>query len=310
MSSAPVVSKSLCSECRKECEIKRYTYCANCWDSWFNSHAAKHYDFIEIGTCDWNTLTEFCHGDEEHGAWLAREIRTSLDDLRQCRGLAVDAVDEYLQALPDLDRVQKVVASMDETSGDKKKLYFVSPAQIQQHMGQYFAPVPIDPNCAHWEERPEVDVMWYAKSMSSIGQRQPQLVKMLEEVNRPDLLEEREVCTWSWTDLCETYGVASVDVVQIDCEGKDCAILRGLLAYCADRPQAFPRVIKFECNHLSSHAEADEVLDKLRRHGYVVRSKTGNDVVVERMPTTEFRAGGCWDMFVKVRKLVFGDKCN
>ena len=222
----------------------------------------------------------------------------------------MDAVAEHLQALPDLLRVLKVEATIDETSG-QETLYFVSPANIQQHMGQYFAPGPIDPRWEDWKDRPQVDVMWYAKSMSSIGHPQPQLVKMLKEVDRLDLLEERQVCTCSWTDLCVTHGVASVDVVQIDCEGKDCAILRGLLAYCADRPQAFPRVIKFEFNHLSSHAEADEVLDKLRRHGYVVRSQTGNDVVVERMPTTtEFRAGGCWDMLVKVRKFVFGDKCN
>lgn len=255
-------------------------------------------------------MTQFCDGDKKHGAWLAGEIRTNFTDLWQCRGLAVDAVAEHLQALPDLLRVLKVEATIDETSG-QETLYFVSPANIQQHMGQYFAPGPIDPRWEDWKDRPQVDVMWYAKSMSSIGHPQPQLVKMLKEVDRLDLLEERQVCTCSWTDLCVTHGVASVDVVQIDCEGKDCAILRGLLAYCADRPQAFPRVIKFECNHLSSHAEADEVLVKLRRHGYVVRSQTGNDVVVERMPTTtEFRAGGCWDLFVKVRKLVFGDKCN
>merc|ERR1712190_81108 len=49
----------------------------------------KHYDFIEVGTSDWGTLTQYCGGDWKDGCDLAGEIRTSIEDLKWCRGLAV-----------------------------------------------------------------------------------------------------------------------------------------------------------------------------------------------------------------------------
>ena len=78
---------------------------------------------------------------------------------------------------------------------------------------------------------------------------------MPRQVGRLDLLERRRVRVLSWADLCEQHGVASVDVVQLDCEGKDCAIIRGLLAHCSREPGAYPGVLQFEANHLTEEAE-------------------------------------------------------
>ena len=48
----------------------------------------RHYDFVEVGTSDWGTLTQFCAGqqDSTYVSWIADLIRTSIDGLRWARG--------------------------------------------------------------------------------------------------------------------------------------------------------------------------------------------------------------------------------
>merc|ERR1719375_3001089 len=94
-------------------------------------------------------------------------------------------------------------------------LYYVSTENIAKHMGKLFANLTS-----------EVDIMWYAKSMASIGKPHPELYHMLQSIGRTDLIEERAVTLLSWGRLCKLHGVGSVDVVQLDCEGMDCSVLR------------------------------------------------------------------------------------
>lgn len=263
-------------------------YCEDCWNSYMERlprvaapeetpesscfdmpSRRQHFDFIEVGTSDWCTLSQFCAGDPR-GSWLGHEIRTSLEDLRQARGLAVEAVGEHLECLPHLPRVTQVEAGMGEFSGDDV-LFYVSAKNIEDHMGEYYASL-----------HKEVDVMWYAKSMSSIGKPHPQLEHMLSSIDRLDFLEQRRVQVFSWGDLCRRYGVTSVDVVQLDCEGMDCSVIRGLITHCKNYPDAFPRVIVFEANCLTDPGEVQETVEALLASGYRVRSQTWENITVER----------------------------
>ena len=87
-------------------------------------------------------------------------------------------------------------------------------------------------------------------------------------------LEVREVPVLSWTELCWEYNVGSVDVVQLDCEGKDCAIIRGLLTHCVQNPDAWPRAIFFEANHLTPQREIEDTIQALQKHGHTVRLRS------------------------------------
>ena len=225
----------------------------------------KHFDFIEVGTSDWGTLTQFCAGVKA-GSMLASDMRTSIDSLRWVRGLAVEPVREYLDALPQLPRVSKVEAAMGEISGDAT-LYMVSTENVQRYLYK-------NPVLGY--------VMWYAKSLSCVGRPHPQLSRMLREVGRDDLLEQRSIRVLSWADLCTLHGVASVDIVQLDCEGMDCAVLRGLLAHCDRNPASLPRVIQFEANYLTDLAEIDAILAALAARGYQVRMRGPSNIIVER----------------------------
>ena len=98
--------------------------------------SGKHYDFIEAGTADHTTITQYCANDQSSASSVGEEIWTNLDDLRWARGLAVDPIREHLDALPDLPQVQKVEAAMDEWSG-QSEFYFVSQENIEKYMGVY-----------------------------------------------------------------------------------------------------------------------------------------------------------------------------
>ena len=237
----------------------------------------NHFDFIEVGTSDWGTMLQFFAGETGYrvASQLASEVRTSLNDIRQVRGLAVEAVKELLDALPDLPRVTKVAAAMDENGGGTTTLHFVPGKDIDANL------------CKHWAVYPgsdghEVDVFWYAKSLASIGQPHPHLKAMLRDVNRLDLLASRQVPVLSWGLLCEQYNVTSVDVVQLDCEGKDAAIVRGLAKYCEKHPAAWPRVIQFEANQLTPELEVRHAVGLLKQNGYMVRFWSSCNILLER----------------------------
>ena len=228
---------------------------------------SKHFDFIEVGTSDWGTLTQFCAGVKA-GSMLASDMRTSIDSLRWVRGLAVEPVREHLDALPQLPRVSKVESAMGEFSGEDT-LYMVSNENIQRYMNKFSVL--------------GLDVMWYAKSLSCVGRPHPQLSWMLREVGRDDLLEQRSIRVLSWADLCTLHGVASVDIVQLDCEGMDCAVLRGLLTHCENNPASLPRLIQFEAKaELTAPDEIHATLAALVARGYSIWMRGPSNVIVER----------------------------
>lgn len=275
-------------------EFQHQSYCEACWYKWqaLRSRrsgwlpralrARRHFDFIEVGTSDWCTISQYCAGDLEHGSCMGKEIRTNCKDIGSVRGLAVEPVRELLRSLPRLPHVEQVEAAMCEVGGEAS-VYYISAENIERYMGTYHATVQMDDR---WGDTgsytKQIDVMWYAKSMASVGKPHPELQHLLESVGRADLVETRTVKVLSWRELCMRYRVDSVDVVQLDCEGMDCGIIRGLLAHCRSEPALLPRVIAFEANWLTDPTEVEETLESLRAHGYQVRFRSWENICVER----------------------------
>ena len=101
-------------------------------------------------------------------------------------------------------------------------------------------------------------------------------------VKRLGLLVTRRVPCLSWELLCKKYDVSSVDVVQLDCEGKDAAIVRGLVKHCTSHPRAWPRVIQFEANGLTPEWEVEEAVNLLKMKGYGMHYWSRGNVLLER----------------------------
>lgn len=294
------VNKLACASCGSEPALLKGSgeftgshYCMGCWckavdvlaespdpetasdvESW---SWKNHYDFIEVGTSDWGTITQYCAGcDADVASLLGEQIESPLVDLYYARGLAVEPVGAYLDTLPSLPNVTKVQCAMGEVSGNDV-LYGVSSENVRRHQGQYQAALP-----GAVPEGTKIDVMWYAVSLSSVGHPHPKLKPMLEEIERKDLLESWPVEVLDWCSLCTRHSVKSVDVVQIDCEGRDCSIVRSLLSHCEKHPLAYPRVIMFEANDLTDAAEIQSTVDSLIAHGYTLWSRGNENVLVGR----------------------------
>ena len=235
----------------------------------------QHFDYIEVGTSDWGTLTHYCAKQWTYASRLGLEMHPRCADPRQARGIAVEMVKEYLNVLPSLPRLTKIEAAMDENRG-LAAAHFVPRETAHLHMGQFLAPLGGE----RWGG-PEVDVMWYAKSLSSLGCPHPELIGMLKDIGHEEFLQKRDVRVLSWGDLCQECGVGSVDVLQLDCEGKDCAIIRGLLAHCRTHPKRRPRIIQFEVNYLTEQKEVQETIKALRTVGYKIKWQGDQNCLLE-----------------------------
>jgi len=96
-----------------------------------------------------------------------------------------------------------------------------------------------------------IDVMFYAKSMFKFQRSHSELQEILWEAKTAFLIQFKAVEVLDYGEPCKRYLVYSVDVLQRDCEGMGCAILRGLMRYCGEgHDESFPRLIQFEAHWL------------------------------------------------------------
>ena len=236
------------------------------------------FEFIEIGTADWGTITHYCENPRAPGriaSSLGSLIKSHIRHPWHYRGIAADPVRAHLRSLPNLPCVHKWQGALDEHRGTAP-FYYVPPGAIRRYAGCYWYPFSAEPG-----DR-EVDVFYYAGSLGSLGHAHPNLAFMLEGIGRADLLRATQVRVGDWGTLCETFGVGRVDVLQLDCEGRDCAILRGMMRYCRARPWSFPRIIQFEANHLTPALEVESTLADLAHCGYRITYRSMFNVMVTR----------------------------
>jgi hypothetical protein len=86
------------------------------------------------------------------------------------------------------------------------------------------------------------------------------------------MIVEETVPAMSLSELFETQGVARVDLLQIDTEGYDAAIV-GMIDFALCRPQ----LIKFEHKNVDARTYGD-TLRRLQTNGYRC-SRDGSDTV-------------------------------
>ena len=263
------------------------------------------FDYIEIGTSDFRTLTQYVAGTD-YSCPMGKALRNWSPSL--VKGLAVDPVQHLLKRLPVLRGVQQVVAALGECDSTAT-LY-----SVREDVGWRF---------------PTSYAAYLAEGCSRLHTVWPKLQHFIsdEGLQLEDVFASTTVPVWSFATLVDRYGVASVDVLKLDCEGMDCAILKGLLRHCADYPDAFPRIISFETNSLTPRREVDAIVRTFRSHGYQVLYR-GRDTVLKRCRSTalhpiccDFLAGRCADgkrcYFVhrntiptSVRECCYGDQCS
>tara|TARA_R110000822_G_scaffold75288_1_gene181084 strand:+ start:2709 stop:5171 length:2463 start_codon:yes stop_codon:yes gene_type:complete len=199
-----------------------------------------NYDFIEIGTSDFETL-----------------IQSSTNEI----GLSIDAVNLYLNRLPNKETVTKLNYAISNYSGITQ-VYYVEPEDIESN-----------------------NLSWYLKGCNSIGEPHPITLRELKEKNLEHLLKADEVEVLTWKDLVERYNIESVKTLKIDAEGHDTIIVNNILE---GGHNVYPGVIIFEANELTPDSVRLETIQNAIKVGYsFIEFNTKKDVILKYTPPTD-----------------------
>ena len=219
-----------------------------------------NFDFVEIGTAFWGTVTQACARHPLGKHWILDLLPKRDDDIMFSRGLAVDMNINCLDLLPDLPNVKKVCAAVSSSSRTQSMKHV--PASVLRKWEAIFV--------AKGRAR-ELRALRLAHGCSSLGHHAV-LHKALSSIGLRHVLRERRVRAISMKALLRRLRVGNIGVLALDCEGHDCVVLKGLLRACSVRPGLFPEWLVFETNGLNDDhfgpGTEERTVKALETYGY------------------------------------------
>jgi hypothetical protein len=189
------------------------------------------YDFIEIGTSDFDTEIQI--------AGLKR-------------GISIEPVKRYLDALPNPPHVTKIHGAVSNISGTID-VYSISPEDIQKH------------NLPDW-----------IRGCNTVNAVHPVYTgKVPDEI----VIKDR-VPMYTFTDIISMCNVKSCKYLKMDTEGHDVTILQSYLDCVSGGFPLIPK-IQFEANAWTAQEHVDAILEKLIVCGYT-HTRDGDNITLVR----------------------------
>jgi hypothetical protein len=213
-----------------------------------------HYDFIEVGTSDFDTLCEI-----------------SSDEIY---GISIEAVGEYVDVLPNKKNVKKVHAAMVPNellkTENNVKIYYVKSEVIEKEKLRLFLK-----GCNKIGSPHDFHYFYTDDFQTHLNNQTKANKKKLIPVYGRNLLKEglvtcEDVKCISWKVLFDTYDVTSVDYVKIDAEGADSELIVDLMKECNKRGGVYPKFIRFETGSSGNQTHNLEALELLKNNNYHV----------------------------------------
>ena len=240
----------------------------------YHGHAFRDYEndivhIIQIGLGTYGTFIETEHWMD---VLLKASSRRPSDKLK---AIGVDPVDESAGPLEQLviDKNEAgasvMLAAVGETQGNVS--LFCLPRRARLNMRQELEKMPND-----LHTRAVIDwKMSFLENMSSISSPHPHAnheiatAKGLSNTHQ-ELMEKREVQLVTFADILAKHNCRGCEVLIIDAEGADCAIIRSMIHTCQTcKNIMWPSVIRFESAGHSGENEESTVRD-LQNHGYLL----------------------------------------
>jgi len=300
-----------------QCNVTFDQYCDSCWRHWiakqflkvklspldrFSSSAQRsHFSgssvhVLQIGLGYFGT---FLHRDVP---WLEEFLKSvsSHADGEPLRAIGVDPVQECLAPLQkkvsefgNRTDVSLLCGAIGETSGWIEVICVPRVArlrvrrELEKRNASYWTRLGVDMNMAYLENMSTVDV----GLTNTLLQHCLELVKSHGKV-AGELLERRRVQCFTFAEILNMHDATGCEVLVIDAEGYDCAIIRSLIEALRNDETKFvwPLLIQFEtCGHANKKdqdykAEENTVIE-LQKLGYLLLY-AGNDSLLahkERM---------------------------
>lgn len=314
-----------CLDCQEPIERGRQhpfrrLYCTSCWQTW---HDGWHktlgmdeplslpqrylgravHDFagadVHIFQVGLGTYATFL---QPNVRWLRILLQASTWlESEPLRGIGVDPLEESVGPLEEL-AVNEVGASVLLAALGKdgiQQSLFCLPRGARQHIRDLM----VEHNEETWR-RTDVDgSLAYLENMSSMGAPHPDFEYNAARVRRMarvgadfPLLEERKVPCHTFEGVLALHNARACEVLVVDAEGADCAILRNVIAACSTGRVPWPRVIRFEIGPRGGarEEEDEQMLCDLQREGYVLIDHSGDATLVHRQAMQACPALAMW----------------
>jgi hypothetical protein len=202
-------------------------------------HLTKHYpgstsddyDFIEIGTSDFET--------EIQNAGLKR-------------GVSIEPVKRYLDALPNPPHVTKIHGAVSDRNGTID-VYSISPENIKKH-----------------------DLPDWIRGCNSVNAVHPVIAGRVPD----EIIIKDQVPVYTFGDIISMCHVKTCKYLKMDTEGHDVTILQSYLDCVADGFPLIPK-IQFEANAWTAQEHVDAILEKLIVYGYT-HTRDGDNIILVR----------------------------
>ncbi len=220
------------------------------------------YDFIEIGTSDFDTLCQQCDEDTV--------------------GISIEAVKPYLDRLPKKKNVKLLngafVTQEYYKSNQTIEVYYTHPDTIDKHN------LSVELRGSNSVGKPhEYQIKYFDNYQDhAMSYSQPELLSLSRDLVKEGLVSVDTVDCITWEKLFDTHDITSVNFIKIDAEGMDNSLVLDLITFCVSRNFEFPKIIQFEKNYThTGKKQNDELLEALAAHGYNVKTVNHDMVAVK-----------------------------
>lgn len=194
----------------------------------------RHYDYIEIGTADFDTLAQALH-------------------YTNAEGISVEPVGEHLERLPDSPLRKKVQAAVTGEDG-WADLFVVKQKYMEPHCSNDTLPGLGVPYCLPW---------WFRATASMY---EP---SSLVFTHYGDLAHQAQtavsVRTITYRTLLSQHKVSSVQMLKVDTEGLDMAIMQQVIDVGMETG-LWPERVQFERNNLTDSRSEGHVYPFLQAY--------------------------------------------
>ena len=234
----------------------------------------KRINFVQIGLGTNSTFIQNCGGQwhewDKNIDWLLWACSEHQQD--KVRGIAVEPVAELVDALRGPADGIPLVALVQVAMGE---------CEVRCADMQVFSVTERDRFVQQVPDEKQAEVkrsLEYLVNMSSVGVAHPLLQTHLQWiVAQYDIhvaVEKRQSEVWTWWTLAEKCNFIGCEVLVIDTEGSDAAILRSMIEYCQRTPSAWPDLIQFEtmghCDEKEGWGTEWGVIEMLQKKGYML----------------------------------------
>ena len=192
-------------------------------------------------------------------------------------GIGIEPVEEHMQSLQhDAQQQAPGVALVCAAIGERDIQGVEVHALVHQNYNFLLRQVPP-------KQRDDFrQHLQYLQNMSCVGAAHPSLNKMQkslhDQYNIWVNLDRVQTDMWTWAKLKQQLNFNGCELLIIDAEGHDTAVLRSLITHCKERKQMgiseWPNVIQFEtmgnCDKKEGYNVEWKVINTLEKEDYVL----------------------------------------